>query len=216
MGRVERQVPRLSCATSGANAGWVGEPAGGCRLRRSLHLGGSATYASINFITCHDGFTLRDLVSTTPSTTRPTRSSTRRQQRQPVLELRRRRTKPTMPRCGTTPPPHAVDADVAAAEHQGADDLRRRRVRPHPRQQQRLLPGQRISWYDWELDEHQQDLLNFTRQFHRRGPSTAGFHQRFFFSGHSGTQRARGSGLVLSPRRSDDGHRGGAIPPPAA
>ena len=39
----------------------------------------------------------------------------------------------------------------AAALAGRADDLRRRRARPHPgRQQQRLLPGQRDLWFDWD------------------------------------------------------------------
>jgi pullulanase/glycogen debranching enzyme len=45
---------------------------------------------SINFVTCHDGFTLNDLVSTTTSTTRPTARTTATGPRQPQLELRRR------------------------------------------------------------------------------------------------------------------------------
>ena len=48
---------------------------------------------SINFVTCHDGFTLNDLVSLQPQAQRgQRRGQPRRRQRQPELELRRRRT----------------------------------------------------------------------------------------------------------------------------
>ena len=38
---------------------------------------GLRPYGSVNLITCHDGFTFRDLVPTTPNTTKPTRKRTR-------------------------------------------------------------------------------------------------------------------------------------------
>ena len=38
--------------------------------------GGRSPYSSVNFVTAHDGFTLRDLVATTRSTTRPTARTT--------------------------------------------------------------------------------------------------------------------------------------------
>ena len=37
---------------------------------------GRSPYASVNFVTAHDGFTVRDLVATTTSTTRPTARTT--------------------------------------------------------------------------------------------------------------------------------------------
>ncbi len=62
---VERQVPRLPFAASGAaTAGIVSELA--TRLSGSNDLyarSGRRPYASINFVTAHDGFTLQDLVS---------------------------------------------------------------------------------------------------------------------------------------------------------
>ena len=62
---VERQVSRRRCATSGA-ATRAGSPIMGYRLTGSSDLykaDGRQPYASINFVTAHDGFTLRDLVS---------------------------------------------------------------------------------------------------------------------------------------------------------
>ena len=63
--RVERQVSRHACGASGrATADTLSEFA--TRLSGSSDLyqdDGRKPYASINFITCHDGFTLHDLVS---------------------------------------------------------------------------------------------------------------------------------------------------------
>ena len=53
---------------------------------------------SINFVTCHDGFTLNDLVSYNQQAQRgQRRAQSRRLERQPELELRRRRARPTTP-----------------------------------------------------------------------------------------------------------------------
>ena len=59
---------------------------------------GRRPIASINFVTAHDGFTLRDLVATTTSTTRPTARTAATARPQPVVELWRRRRRPTTPR----------------------------------------------------------------------------------------------------------------------
>ena len=91
---VERQVPRHACATSGAaTSGTLGR----VRLRASpaardlYEATGRRPYASINFITAHDGFTLRDLVSLQREAQRgERRGQPRRRERQPIVELRRR------------------------------------------------------------------------------------------------------------------------------
>ena len=106
---------------------------------------GREPFASINFITAHDGFTLPTSSPTTTSTTRPTSRTTA--------------TAPTTTARGTAAPraetddpailalrapPAAQLPDHAAALPGHADAARRRRARPHPgRQQQRLVPGQR-------------------------------------------------------------------------
>jgi pullulanase/glycogen debranching enzyme len=62
---VERQVPRRRCGASGAADGGVALELA-TRLSGSSDLyeqSGRRPYASINFITAHDGFTLADLVS---------------------------------------------------------------------------------------------------------------------------------------------------------
>ena len=106
---------------------------------------GRYPYASINFVTAHDGFTLRDLVSLRPQAQRgQPRGQPGRHRRQPVLELRGRGRdgRPGRDRAAETPD---GQPDVhAGAVDRRTDDHRRRRVRADPaRQQQRLLPGQR-------------------------------------------------------------------------
>ena len=76
LGRVERQVSRHASQVPQGRHG----PGGDCRSRLQgspdLYYG-RGTAASVNFITCHDGFTLRDIWSrTTTSTTKPTASTT--------------------------------------------------------------------------------------------------------------------------------------------
>ena len=52
---------------------------------------GRSPYASVNFVTAHDGFTLRDLVSYDAEAQRgQRRGQPRRHRQQPLLELRRR------------------------------------------------------------------------------------------------------------------------------
>ena len=101
--------------------------------------------ASINFVTAHDGFTLRDLVSYNEKHNEANGEDNN------DGESHNRSWN-----CGVEGPtddagcqraaraPAAQLPDHAAAVAGRADDLPRRRARPHPeRQQQRLLPGQR-------------------------------------------------------------------------
>ena len=101
--------------------------------------------ASVNLVTVHDGFTLRDLVSYEQQAQRgQRRGQPRRQRRQPLVELRGRGSdrRPRGDRPARRPVAGAAD-DVGAVVRR-ADAARRRRARPHAgRQQQRLLPGQR-------------------------------------------------------------------------
>ena len=107
---------------------------------------GRSPYASVNFVTAHDGFTLRDLVSYDRQAQRgQRRGQPRRHRQQPLLELRRRgrdRRPGRSSRCGAGRPRNLMATLLPV--HRRADAHRRRRARPHPaRQQQRLLPGQR-------------------------------------------------------------------------
>ena len=106
---------------------------------------GRRPFASINYITCHDGFTLRDLVTYNE---RHNEANLEDNQDgtpgQPLVELRRRggdgRSRgQRAPRAADPQLPHDADALPRRADADG-----RRRAHAHAgRQQQRLLPGQR-------------------------------------------------------------------------
>ena len=106
---------------------------------------GRDPFASINFVTAHDGFTLRDLVSYNEKHNEANgEEQSRRHRRQPLVEPRRRR------RHGRSRDQRATRT-AAAQLHHDATPLAghphgpgRRRARPHAaRQQQRVVPGQR-------------------------------------------------------------------------
>ena len=131
---------------------WRGRPATmpefASRLTGSSDLyatSGRRPVASINFVTCHDGFTLQRPGQLQPQAQRgERRGQPGRRRRQPVLELRRGRPD-RRPRDQRT----ARQAETELPGHlvlvPGRPDAAgRRRDGPHPaRQQQRLLPGQR-------------------------------------------------------------------------
>ena len=131
---------------------WRGEPGTlgefASRLTGSSDLyqaDGRRPFASINFVTAHDGFTLNDLVSLQrEAQRRERRGRQRRREPQPLVELRGRG--PHGRRRGARP----AGAPAAQLHHHAvpvpgrADAAARRRDGPHPeRQQQRLRPGQR-------------------------------------------------------------------------
>ena len=106
---------------------------------------GRKPYASINFITAHDGFTLHDLVSYNEKHNEANGEDNRdgeSHNRSWNLGAEGPTDDPDDQRAA-----RAAEAQLpgdAAAVAGRADDARRRRDRPHPAgQQQRLLPGQR-------------------------------------------------------------------------
>ena len=101
--------------------------------------------ASVNFVAAHDGFTLADLDVLRPQAQRgERRGQPRRQQRQHLVEPRRRGPDRRPGGRRRPGPHHPQHPRHAAAVDRRADAQRRRRDGPHPgRQQQRLLPGQR-------------------------------------------------------------------------
>ena len=119
---------------------WRGEPRTlgefASRLTGSSDLyqdDGRRPLASINFVTAHDGFTLRDLVSYNDKHNEANgEEQPGRREPQPVLELRRRGRdrRPRGPRAAG--PPAAQLPRHAAAVPGRADDPARRRARPHP------------------------------------------------------------------------------------
>ena len=106
---------------------------------------GRRPWASVNFITAHDGFTLNDLVSYNDKHNEANgEDNNDGHSDNKLVELRRRRPdrRPGDPHAARAPEAqHARDAAVLARH---ADAARGRRVRPHAAgQQQRVLPGQR-------------------------------------------------------------------------
>ena len=131
---------------------------------------GRRPYASINFVTAHDGFTLHDLVSYNEKHNEANgEGGNDGGEPQPLVELRRRG--PHRRRGG------ARAAGAPAAQlHRHADALpgradaaARRRDGPHAeRQQQRLLPGQPApSWVDWSPLRRPRRWMGFTARGHR-------------------------------------------------
>ena len=131
---------------------WKGD--GGTRREFATRLAGSSDlyersgrqpYASINFVTCHDGFTLHDLVSYNDKHNEANGEDNRDGANDNnswncgVEGPDRRPGDHRAARAAEAQPPR--DAAPLAGR---ADALRRRRARPHAaRQQQHLLPGQR-------------------------------------------------------------------------
>ena len=101
--------------------------------------------ASINFVTAHDGFTLRDLVSYNEKHNEANgEDNNDGESNNQIMELRRRRSdrRSRDQRAARAPAAQLPGDDATVAG--GSDDLARRRARPHAeRQQQRLLPRQR-------------------------------------------------------------------------
>ena len=120
---------------------WRGEPGSlgefAARLSGSSDLyesDGRAPYASINFVTAHDGFTLHDLVSYNDKHNEANGEDNNDGERQqPVLELRRRGCRPTILRCcALRAQPATQHPRHPAAQPGRADDPPRRRGGPHP------------------------------------------------------------------------------------
>ena len=147
---------------------------------------GRRPHASINFITCHDGFTLHDLVTYNEK------------HNEANLEDNRDGSDNNRSwNCGvegeTDDPGDQRAARAAEAQlHRDAvplagraDDARRRRARPHAaRQQQRLLPGQRDLLVRLDArrrrSERQLEFFIAHDPLRREHPI---FHRRHFFQG---------------------------------
>ena len=146
---VERQVPRHACATSGAasdaDARRVRLPPHR-QLATSTQATGRRPYASINFVTAHDGFTLRDLVSLQRQAQRgQRRGQPRRRATTTARGTAAPRARPTTPRSTRCARRQQRNFLATLLLSQGVpmllggDEI----GRTQQRQQQRLLPGQR-------------------------------------------------------------------------
>ena len=121
--------------------------------------------ADLNFVTCHDGFTLNDLVSYDREAQRgERRGRPRRQRPEPELELRRRGTdrRPRVEALRRRQVKNLLALDLLVDRR--ADAAHGRRGPPHPgRQQQRLLPRRRDDLVRLDAGRAPRRLLRFTR-----------------------------------------------------
>ena len=187
----------------------------GYRLSGSSDLyawGGRRPYASVNFITAHDGFTLRDLVSYE----RKHNEANGEGNRDGTDDNRSwncgaEGESDDAARHGAAPAAAAQPPHHAAAVHGRADAGRGRRDGAHPgRQQQRLLPGQRDRAGSTGRccdDPGWAALLELTSRLIDAAPrATPCCAAAAFFSGRAQRRRrAAGPGLVHPARRGDDG-----------
>jgi isoamylase len=154
---------------------------------------GRRPFASINFITAHDGFTMRDLVSYNDK------------HNEANLESNRDGTDDNRSwNCGVEGP--TDDAQVLALrarQHRnfltalllsqgvpmllGGDEMGRSQAGNN----NAYCQDNEVSWFDWDLDGEQRALLDFTRRLIALRKAHPVFHRRDFFGGRDGD----GSGL---------------------
>ena len=128
---VERRLPRRGARLLARAARPTASSPRACRARpTSTQADGRDPFASINFVTAHDGFTLHDLVSYNAEAQRgQPRGQPRRHRRQPLVELRRRGRDRRRGGARAARAPAAELPDHAAALPGHADAARRRRDR---------------------------------------------------------------------------------------
>jgi glycogen operon protein len=142
-------------------------------------------YASINFVTCHDGFTLEDLVSYERKHNEANREDNRdgtddnasrnwgvegETTSPPVLKLRDRMRKNFLATL-------ALSQGVPMLSH--GDEIRRTQQGNN----NAYCQDSEISWVDWDLGPVEEDLLAFTRQVFGVLAENPVLRRRRFFSG---------------------------------
>ena len=168
------------------NAAGVGEL--GWRLTGSADLytsEGRRPFASINFITCHDGFTMNDLVAFNNKHNEANREGNRDGTNDnrswnsgtegptddvDVNELRRRRVRSMLT---------ALLLSTGVPMLSGGDEI----GRTQGGNNNAYCQDNEISWFDWELDDDDHALLAFTKALIALRKSHPSFRQRYFFSG---------------------------------
>ena len=171
---------------------------------------GRRPYASINFITAHDGFTLHDLVSYNEKHNEANGEGNRDGENHNLSW-----------NCGVEGPtddPRVIAAARAAeAEPHGdaaalagrADDQRRRRARPHAAgQQQRLLPGQRTQLDMLESDAGAAGVSRIHTPARALPPLAAGADAPQVLPGTLHPRRRREGHLLARSERPRDDRRG--------
>ena len=152
---------------------------------------GRRPYASINFVTAHDGFTLRDLVSYN------------QKHNEANGEDNRDGTDDNLSwNCGVEGPTDDPEINALRAQQQrnflatllfsqgvpmicGGDEI----GRTQHGNNNAYCQDNEISWYDWELDDERRTLLELTRRLIATRLQHPALHRRKFFQG----RRIRGS-----------------------
>ena len=213
LGRVERQVPRHRARLlEGRARASLGDFA--ARVTGSGDVydqRGRRPWASVNFITAHDGFTLqRPRLLQRQAQRGERRGQQGRPRRQPLLQLRRRGRRPKTPASSTVrerQKRNLLATPAALARH--ADAAGRRRVRPHARrQQQRLLPGQRdqLGQLGGHCDDSAEALTEFVAAADRAiAPSSRSCAARASATGWSSTWLNPGGGEQTEEHWDDEG-----------
>jgi glycogen operon protein len=146
---------------------------------------GRRPHASINFLTCHDGFTLRDLVSYDRKHNEKNGENNRdghddniswncgvegETEKKEVLELRYKKMRSMMATVILSQGvPMLLAGDEIANTQYGNNNA--------------YCQDNEISWLTWNLEEPQQQLLRFTRQVIDLFHAEPVFHRRRFFHG---------------------------------
>ncbi|WP_217915230.1 glycogen debranching protein GlgX [Miltoncostaea marina] len=171
---------------------------------------GRRPFASINFITAHDGFTLADLVAYNgkhnEANLEDNRDGTDDNRSwnhgvegptddPAILELRRRQQRNLLATLLLSQGvPMIVGGDEMGRTQGGNNNA--------------YCQDNEISWFDWDLDEPRLELLEFTRRLIRLRRKHPVFHRRDFFGGHDGVGDSglpdirwfRGDGREMSGR----------------
>ena len=156
---------------------------------------GRRTYASVNFVTCHDGFTLTDLVSFDEQAQRgQRRGQPGRDRRRTSAATGASRARPS--RCGSQRLRDRMKRNMLATLFfsqgvrmlLGGDEI----GRSQHGNNNAYCQDNEISWLDWALDDDARELLAFTRKLVGIFNANPVLRHRNFFTGEpftpAGTQ----------------------------
>ena len=193
---VERDLPRHDArllARAGARS--ATSPRASPARPTSTRPTAATPFASINFITAHDGFTLRDLVSYNEKHNEANlRGQPRRHRRQPLLELRRRGADRRSGDQSTCAPASSATSSPTLLLSQGVpmllggDEM----CRTQDGNNNAWCQDNELSWFDWDRRGRDGELLDFTRRLIRAAARAPGVAPR---ATSCAASEPKGSGL---------------------
>ena len=163
---------------------------------------GRRPFASVNFITAHDGFTLARPRLVQPQAQRgERRGEPRRHRRQPLVELRRRGARPTIPRCSRCAPASSGTSSRRCSCRRACRccSAATRSDARSSGNNNAWCQDNEISWFDWESAD--EELLAFTRRLIELRRAHPVFRRTKFFDGRG---RAAARRVVDAARRPPD------------